>query len=295
MKYLAAFTCAMLNNQPMGFYTAAVLVKDAQRHGLRVLHIDVQISKEVCTVETSVDGALILRLGLNYVRGLKRQTAEKLVQSRDSNGSFSSVHDLALRVSALTRNDLSQLASIGALNSLETVEHRRDAIWQIERASRPAGPLLGGGDESDGHASPLRRMNTEERLVSDYSGTGLTTGPHPMAYRRAELQREGVCSAQELHARRNDGSVCIAGCVIARQRPGTAQGFIFLSLEDETGISNIIINPRLYEQDRALVSRVKFLKVYGRLQNQDGVIHIKAERLESLAVSSISIKSHDFH
>ena len=296
VKYLAAFTCAMLNNQPMGFYTPATLVKDAQLHGLRVKPVDVQVSNACCTVELEANGLLSLRLGLNYVRSLKAVTASLLVEARQADGIFRSIEDLALRVPALHHGDLAQMARIGALNRLGGVEHRRDAIWQIEQVSRPVGPLLRQSEAApDSVPSPLRRMKTEERLVADYSGTGLTTGPHPMAYRRRELQSLGVFSASELRQQANGRRVIAAGAVIARQRPGTAQGFIFLSMEDETGISNIIVTPQLYESERVLVTRGKFLKVHGKLQNQDGVIHVKAERLELLHAAAIELRSHDFH
>lgn len=298
VKYLAAFTCAMLNNQPMGFYTPAVLVKDAQRHGLRVRPVDVQHSATVCTVEHDAFDSLSLRLGLNYARRLRVAAASQLVTARQKEGPFQSVEDLALRVPSLNRGDLAQLARIGALNGLGSIEHRRDAIWQIEQVSRPVGPLLRDGEASSrlsAPPSPLRRMKTEERLVADYAGTGLTTGPHPMAYRRTELRRAGVLSAVELQRQQDGKNVCAAGCVIARQRPGTALGFIFLSMEDETGIANVIIHPELYERERLLVTRAKFLKVHGKLQNQDGVVHVKAEGLELLQVAALEVRSHDFH
>ena len=296
VKYLAAFTCAMLNNQPMGFYTAATLVKDAQLHGLRVKPIDVQVSQVSCTVEREPSGSLSLRLGLNYARSLKAATAWQLVHARHARGPFQSVEDLSLRVPALNRGDLAQLARIGALNSLGGVEHRRDAIWQIEQVSRPVGPLLQHSEAAPQPSrSPLLKMKTDERLVADYSGTGLTTGPHPMAYRRRELKGMGVSSALDLRHQPDGRRVIAAGSVIARQRPGTAQGFIFLSMEDETGISNIIITPQLYERERVLVTRGRFLKVYGKLQNQDGVVHVKAESLEHLHAAAIEVRSHDFH
>ncbi len=298
VKYLAAFTCAMLNNQPMGFYTPAVLVKDAQRHHLRVLPMDVQRSGVECTIEHEAFDILSVRLGLNYARTLKAATASQLVAARNTCGPFQSVEDLALRVPALSRSDLVQLARIGALNALGGVDHRRDAIWQVEQASRPVGPLLRGHDASPSdnpRVVPLRRMGTEERLVSDYAGTGLTTGPHPMAYRRSELRTMGVLSALDLQRKEEGRYVCTAGCVIARQRPGTALGFIFLSVEDETGIANIIIHPQLYERERVLVTRAKFLKITGLLQNQDGVVHVKADRLELLQGPAVEVRSHDFH
>jgi error-prone DNA polymerase len=295
VKYLAAFTCAMLNNQPMGFYTPAVLVKDAQRHRLRVRPVDVQISQVLCTVEHEPEGSLSLRLGLNYVRSLKAASASQLVAARTAGGDFVSVEDLARRVPALNRSDLAQLARIGALNTLNGVGHRRDAVWQIEQVSRPVGPLLRHAEPAqEANHSPLRQMKTEERLIADYAGTGLTTGPHPMAYRRAELRSMGILSAAELQRKPDVRRVCAAGAVIARQRPGTALGFIFLSMEDETGIANVIIHPELYESNRVLVTRGKFLKVYGKLQNQDGVIHVKAEHLELLQTTAIELRSHDF-
>lgn len=296
VKYLAAFTCAMLNNQPMGFYTPAVLVKDAQRHGLRVRPVDVQVSRTECTVEHEENGSLSLRLGLMYARGLKQQASDALVYERSHGGPFRNLDDLARRVSILNRSDLAQLARIGALNKLSDVTHRRDAIWQVEQVSRPVGPLLRqSGAVISTSTSPLRQMKTEERLVADYAGTGLTVGPHPMAYRRAELRHAGVFSALELQQQSDGDYVIAAGAVIARQRPGTALGFIFLSMEDETGIANIVIPPDLYDGQRTLVTRGKFLKVGGRLQNQDSVVHVKAEWLELLEVSAIEVRSHDFH
>ena len=309
VHYLAAFTCAMLNNQPMGFYMPAVLVKDAQRHKLRVKPIDVQVSRWECTVEHDPDGALSLRLGLMYARGLKQTTAEILVKIREGHGAFRDVEELAARVPQLSRRDLSQLARIGALNQLNGIGHRRDAVWQAEQASRPVGPLLRAaaetasnrdtpkidGSKSTKTASPLRKMETDERLVADYAGTGLTIDHHPMAYRRADLRASGVLSAKELLAQPDGRRVTGAGCVIARQRPGTALGFIFLSVEDETGIANVIIHPNLYDNNRVLITREKFLLVTGKLQNQDGVAHIKAEHVVPLHTVQMALRSHDFH
>jgi error-prone DNA polymerase len=298
VRYLAAFTCAILNNQPMGFYSPAVLVKDAQRHGLRVKPIDVQVSEWNCTVEHEKDGTLAMRMGLGYAKGLRRQSAEALIASRKQDGSFRSAEDLALRVSSLNRKELTLLARIGALNRLDGITHRRDALWQIEWAGKPEGPLLRQNSDwlcESNKSLPLHQMNVEERLVADYSGTGLTVGKHPMHYRRRELQSRGVLSSEDLRHCRDGGFVRTAGCVIARQRPGTAKGFIFLSMEDETGIANVIVTPDLYELDRLVVTRSKFLLVEGTLQNQDGVIHVKAVRLSTLSTSGLDLRSHDFH
>jgi error-prone DNA polymerase len=296
--FLAAFTCGLLNNQPMGFYAPAVLVKDAQRHGLRVRPIDVQRSEWLCTLENESDGSVSLRVGMNYAKGMRQTSADALLTVRLKNGAFESVDDIARRVPALNRKELVVLARIGALNSLGDVEHRRDALWQVQQAGRPVGPLLHGasGQDSTGSASmPLKRMTTDERLSADYAGTGLTTGPHPLAYHREKFKRAGLVSADDLMRLPNHHCVRVAGCVIARQRPGTAKGFVFLSLEDETGIANVIFTPDAFEQNRVVVTRSRFVCVEGPLQNQDGVIHIKAQRIAMLDISDIEIRSHNFH
>jgi error-prone DNA polymerase len=172
------------------------------------------------------------------------------------------------------------------------------ALWQVQRAGRPEGPLLSANSELLRDASPyapLKRMTTTKRMVADYPGTGLTIGRHPMLYRREELRRSGVLSAKELWNVRDGMFVRIAGCVIARQRPGTAMGFIFLSMEDETGIANVIVAPNIYEQHRSIVTRSKFIRAEGQLQNQEGVIHVKAVRLIPLSEEGLEVRSHDFH
>jgi error-prone DNA polymerase len=298
VHYLAAFTCGLLNNQPMGFYSPAVLIKDAQRHGLRVRPIDVQRSDWLCTLEPEPNGSLSLRIGFNYAKGLRYSSAEALLVARNRNGAFASVDDLALRTPDLNRKELVALARIGALNSLGEVKHRRDALWQVEEAGRPVGPLLRGAESAltgTRTVTPLQQMTTDERLAADYAGTGLTTGPHPMAYHRESLRREGILSAEELTHTHSNQPVRIAGCVIARQRPGTAKGFVFLSLEDETGIANVILTPDIFEQNRIIVTRTRFLRIEGPLQNQDGVVHVKAQRIAPLDVTSADIRSHDFH
>jgi error-prone DNA polymerase len=294
VKYPAAFTCAILNNQPMGFYSPAVLVKDAQRHGLRIKPIDVQISDWLCTVEHEGDCKLSLRLGLNYAKGLRKESAEGLIRTRNKEGVFRSAEDLALRVPALNRKEFTLLAQIGALNKLADIEHRRDALWQVERAVRSSGPLLEHLPESDS-PSPLRPMDQEERLVADFHGTGLTVGPHPMAYRRDWLKAMGIRRASELRDIPSGKRLRIGGCVIVRQRPGTAKGFVFLSLEDETGVANAIIAPDLFHQNRLLLASERFLAIEGILQNQDNVISVKAERILPVFVTKAETVSHDFH
>jgi error-prone DNA polymerase len=154
--------------------------------------------------------------------------------------------------------------------------------------------LLKGLDEPD-NKSPLKMMSNEERLVADFRGTGMTVGPHPMAYHRARLQKMGVRAAIELGKIPSGRIVHTAGGVIARQRPGTAKGFVFLSLEDETGVSNAIVTPDLFQRNRLMLSSEQFLLIEGILQNQDGVISVKAARVEPLRITQAQSISHDFH
>jgi error-prone DNA polymerase len=295
VHYLAAFTCGLLNNQPMGFYSPAVLIKDAQRHGLRVRPICVQRSEWPCSLEPEPDGAFSLRIGLNYVKGLRQTSAEALIAARNRQASFANIDALAQLVPELNRKELVALARVGALNSLGEVEHRRDALWQVEEAGRPVGPLLREAAPTRAASNPLQRMTTDERLAADYAGTGVTTGPHPMAYQRTGLRAQGILSAQELERCAGNQFVRVAGCVIARQRPGTAKGFVFLSMEDETGIANIILTPDVFEQNRLVVTRNRFLEIHGPLQNQEGVIHVKAARITPFDSRGAEIPSHDFH
>ncbi|MGA9257308.1 MAG: error-prone DNA polymerase, partial [Candidatus Sulfotelmatobacter sp.] len=273
--YLAAFTAALLNNQPMGFYSPATITKDAQRHGLKMLPVDVMLSEWMCTLEAvasgqwpvgsktlaanahaTTSGTPALRLGLRYVRGLREEGAQALVRER-TRAPFTSIHDLTRRVPELRKDELTTLAEIGALNSVASSQfsvasksaaradsvpgarssqlHRRDALWQVERAVRGCGPLLENLAEPD-LPSPLQPMNHEECLVADFHGTGLTVGPHPMAYRRDWLNAMGIRRASELRDIPSGKRLRIGGCVITRQRPGTAKGFVFLSLEVETGV-----------------------------------------------------------
>ncbi|HYL63469.1 MAG TPA: error-prone DNA polymerase [Candidatus Methylomirabilis sp.] len=295
--YLAAFTAALLNNQPMGFYSPASLVKDAQLHGLRVRPINVLRSEWLCTIErtTNKEGRDVpcLRLGLRYVKGLAEKAAEAIVRERQKQP-FAGIDDFVRRVPELHKSDLVTLSELGALNALGEKIHRRSALWQIERAARQAGPLLDAVPEQP-ELLPLSQMNDEERLVADFHASGMTVGPHPLSYCRAALAAEDVQRACDLRRIRDGHYTKIAGCVIARQRPGTAKGFVFLSLEDETGIANIIIHPDMYEKNRLIINREKFLRIEGVLQNQDNVISIKASRVLPLAVTAAETQSHDYH
>ena len=352
--YLAAFTAALLNNQPMGFYQPATVVKDAQRHGLRIRPIDVTCSDWPCTLEKHQQG-FALRMGLRYVKGLRQEIAVRIVEERAVR-KFSSVDDLKLRIPAIQKSELAALAEVGALNFIAAEAgriHRRDALWKIERAARSPGPLFEGLPEfssrtalefssrtvlecgsslplspasllaefpapspaswrsqsdselphskaspeglTEPEHSPLAPMTPEERLIADFRGTGMTVGPHPMAYKRQEMKQRHVRAVAELARLRDGLTVRIAGAVIARQRPGTAHGFVFLSVEDETGITNAIITPQLFKKEYATVVQHQFLLIEGKLQNQDGVISVKAERVQPLPITRAETASHDFH
>ena len=226
---------------------------------------------------------------------------------------FASLDDLVART-GLRRDELATLAQIGALNAFGY--DRRAALWQIEQAVRPAGEMFSGADDdaarhsqsavrsledsdsarqqSTGRDHPLRPMSPTERLMADYAGTSLTIGPHPMAMRRAELALRGVLRAIDLPRGRNGRRVRVAGAVITRQRPGTAKGFVFLTLEDETGIANVIVRPDLYSMQRATIVGAPYLLIEGTLQIQEGVTSVKAERVASLAGEGPEPQSHDF-
>jgi len=280
--YLAAFMAAMLNNQPMGFYHPSTLIKDAQRHGLKVKPVDVTVSGWPCTLEMPA-----LRLGLQYVRGLRQEAGAAIVRQRP----FTSIDDLVRRVPELRKDELAGLARVGALNALEPAG-RRGAMWASARAIRPVGPLL--DDRPEACPTPLHPMTPEERLRADYLGTGVTIGRHPVAWLRAGLNARKATPAAGLESIRNGRAVRVGGAVIVRQRPATAHGFVFLSLEDETGIANVIVTPDVFAQYRLVLVGAPFLFIEGALQNVDGVVSVKASRIEALAAWEAEMVSHDF-
>jgi error-prone DNA polymerase len=285
----AAFYAALLNNQPMGFYHPATIVKDAQRHGLVIRPIDVTRSAWSCTVERG-DGAWAVRLGLRYVKGLRETAGRALVAARQARP-FVSVADLAARAE-LAGDEAQTLAAIGALRALGGT--RRADLWAAAVPS--PGPLFAVTDAHPAPtaAGPLREMTADERLAADFAGTGVTLGPHPMARRRPALARAGVVRARDLRQQPDGAVVRVAGSVIVRQRPGTAKGFVFLSLEDETGIANVIVTPGLFTRQRLVLVTAPVLLVEGILQSQDGVVSVRAHRATPLPVRGDAIPSHDF-
>ena len=234
-----------------------------------------------------------------YVQGLRAETGERITREKDVGClSFSSMDDLVARI-GIRRDELRVLAESGALASLGG--DRRSALWQAERAARPAGPLLSSEAISPEIASelispsPLKSMSLIERVGADYATTGLTIGPHPMALVRRGLASRGVLRASDLALWRPGRRVRVAGAVITRQRPGTAKGFVFLSLEDETGIANAILTPDVFTTFKRTAVDAPYLLIEGILQNQDGAVSVKAERLEALTETGPRPQSHDFH
>jgi error-prone DNA polymerase len=279
----AAFTCALLNNQPMGFYHPSTLVKDAQRHGVHFRPVDVTVSGAACTLEEGE-----VRLGLGYVRGLRHEAAERIVAERER-APFASLQDFVDR-SGLRRDEQRRLAEVGALNAFGLT--RRSALWQVEKAGRPRGPLFREtGSEED--ASPVPEMDLAERLSSDLLGTGLTAGPHLVSLLREELRERGVRRASELPGLGDGTAVRVAGTVICRQRPGTAKGFMFLTLEDETGLVNVIVRPDLFHRERPVLTGAPVLEVDGVLQAEDG-LSVRAFAVRSVLSGAAPVPSRDF-
>ncbi len=279
----AAFVCALLNNQPMGFYHPFTLVKDAQRHGVRFRPIDVTRSEKLCTLEEGD-----VRLGLVYVRGLRSEAADRIAGER-ARAPFASLQDFVDRT-GLRPDEQRMLAETGALNAFGLT--RRSALWQVEKAGRPRGPLF-AGDEAEAEAAPVPEMDLTERLTSDILGTGLTAGPHPVSLRRDALAARGVRRAVEL-ARLGDGTpIRVAGAVICRQRPGTAAGFMFLTLEDETGLVNVIVRPDLFKSERAVLVGEPLLEVDGVLQAVDG-LSVRASAVRPALAGTPSVPPRQF-
>ena len=281
-RHPAAFYISLLNAWPMGFYHPATLIKDAQRHDVTVLPVDVNHSGWNCRWE---NGAV--RMGLRYVKGL-RETSGKAIESAQP---FSSTDDLAWRCK-LRDDQLTKLAYAGALSSLGLT--RRSALWQAAKAARAAGELFETDNREPRTENPLPEMSAGDETLADYDSMQLTTGPHLIQHFREQLKRDNVVSARDLKRIPNGRRVATAGAVVVRQRPGTAKGFVFLTLEDETGMSQAIVHPTLFSEQRSLIVSSPGLIVEGILQNTDGQCSVKAERFWPLEGMG-DIASHDFH
>jgi len=286
----AAFCAALLNNWPMGFYHTATLITDVKRHGVRVRPVDVNASDWKCTLEPEPLSARgwAIRLGLRYVAGLHQDTAERIVAGRP----YASLADLSARARPSTA-ELGTLASVGALNQVANLTRRR-AMWRAAAVGR-SGALFDGVEAAGEPEEALAEMTLPERIVADYRGSGVTVGPHPVSLIRAPLDALGVVPAAQLGRLPHGSRARTGGAVIVRQRPGSAKGFYFATLEDETGFSNIIINPQLFAQERALLLTAPGLIIEGVVQNQDGAVAIKADRCRPLPALSTQVPSRDFH
>ncbi|HYV56850.1 MAG TPA: error-prone DNA polymerase, partial [Candidatus Nitrosopolaris sp.] len=320
----AAFACALLNAWPMGFYQPATVVKDAQRHGVVVLPVDVVRSEWRCTIEGAGPGPgsaprgggalspgahdtppsarlwagaptaargtprprLAIRLGLRYVLGLRREAAERVVAGRP----FTTVAGVA-QAGGLRRDELEVLAHAGAFAAFGLT--RRKALWQAAAVERDSSSLLARVRPPLADA-PLPVMSAFEETTADYAATHLTAGPHIMAHLRDALRAEGVLAARDLDRLPNGVHVRVAGHVIVRQRPGTAKGMCFLTLEDETGTANAVVTPPLYERSRVVLNTSPLLEVAGRLERVDGVTHVRAARFRRLEAPTAMPEGHDY-
>ena len=304
----AAFLAALLNSQPMGFYAPAQLIQDARRHGVEVRAADVGASAWDCTLEAAgcaatapgqvaASGAApeppqpAVRLGLRMIRGLGREAATRIAAARGEHA-FADTQDLAARA-RLDTGELRTLAAGGALASL--AGHRRQALWQASGAAPLPGLLAEapGGDV----AATLDAPAEAEDLLADYARLGFTLGRHPLAFVREQLARLRFLTAADITAAPDRMLARGAGLVTCRQRPGTAKGTLFLTLEDETGLTNVIVRPELFEQQRRILLGARLMGVFGQIRRQGRVVHLVASRVvdHSPLLGSLAARSRDFH
>ncbi len=288
----AAFTCALLNSLPMGFYAPAQLVRDARSHGVEVRPVDVHTSTRDCTLERREDGEPALRLGLRLTKNLSRAGADRLVAARVA-GPFTGVQELAERA-ALGQRDLDALAAAGVLARLSGNRHR--AAWQVAGIEAPL-PLL-GADTAPSEGIPMLAPPSEgESIVADYRSLGLTLGRHPLALLRERLRAERISSASELKDIAHGKRVRAAGIVITRQRPSSASGVTFVTLEDETGHVNLVVWAAVAEAQRRPFLEAQLLEVHGQLQREGEVMHVIAERLidKTRWLGALRTRARNFH
>jgi error-prone DNA polymerase len=297
----AAFLCALLNNYPMGFYHPSTLVTDAARHGVVTLPIDVARSGWRCALEAQAGGgAPAVRLGLKYVQGLREELGKRVEAAR-AERPFTGLADFEGRVRP-NAAELSHLAAVGAFGALGGT--RRQALWQVESLGR-SGPLFSG---VEGQAEPgddgaaLPEMSAFDEMIADMRHTGVNTGVHPVTFAREHLRSQGIVTAAALASIADGRRARVAGIVIVRQRPGTAKGFVFVTIEDETGFANAIVTPQRFAAHRQDILRLGAMIIEGVVQNRDGVVTLKAEGFKpmpgatapSSPMTTLDI-SHDFH
>lgn len=286
----AAFTCALLNSQPMGFYSASQLVQDVRRHGVEVRAVDVNSSHWDCSLELAEDGAAVLRLGLRMVKGLSEDAGQRIVAERD-NGQYEKVQNLLERAQ-LDRRELGVLATSGALRVLSGDRHK--ARWAVAGAEKPL-PLFRSIERYEA-AALLTKPTEGQNVVADYQSTGLTLERHPMCLLRRHLDRYQYVAAGRLPTMSNGQSTNVAGLVITKQRPGTASGVTFVTLEDESGHVNLIVWKKIAEEFRSVLLNARLLGVAGELQIEGRVIHVIARQLfdHTEMLGELSVRSRDF-
>lgn len=291
--YPDAFLAGILNAQPLGFYAPAQLVRDAREHGVAVREPDVNFSDWDCTLEPlranegpaptpEGGGRRAVRLGLRQIKGLSEATAARLVAAREADGPFDSFEDLCRRA-ALSRAEADRLSGADAVRSLRL--DRREAGWRALAVAGPDLPLFeaaGEGRPLAAAAGALPVMAQAEHVAEDYATLSLSLKAHPVSFLRPELDDRGYRPAQALKDARKGSRLGIAGLVLVRQRPGSAKGVMFATLEDETGAANVIIWPKVFERHRRTIIGARLLGVVGRLQREGEVIHLVAERLTDL-------------
>ena len=305
VHYRACFMTAMFNNYPLGFYNAATLVKDAQRHGLHFLALDINRSQYIFTVEEIDTGSgsdrvleKQVRLGLKYVRGLRQVTGEAIVAEREKNGPYASVADLIDRVPLINKREIRALSIAGALNFENTV-HRREALWHSELAIHPKGELfeqqqgaLTDVRATDNEPPPfLKRLEGLQLVEADLKKTGISIGKHPMSFVREELRNRKVLSAAESRDLKKNQVASVAGAVIIRQRPMTANNVVFITLEDETGHSNFVVMPDKFEEYRSVINQSDYLVIRGIFEERG---MLKALSFKTLEGFTAEVVSHDF-
>jgi error-prone DNA polymerase len=298
--FAAEFLCALLNAQPMGFYPPATLVRDAQRRGVEVLPPDVNISEATCTIGpfgSKPKGLGVVRIGLAYVQSIAQDDAVALVAERMKNGPFRDIGDLARRA-ALSRDELEVLVKGGACDGFG--RPRRDLLWEVGLVLRPQSVPGTGGQakqlplslDPTAETPELRDLTRWERMLADYRHTGLSVGTHPLALLRPHLPA-GTLSSAELAAQRHGRSVAVAGMAVARQRPSTANGIVFMLLEDEHGQMNLIVQPHVYERHRATVRAEPLVLAHGRFEKVKENQNVLVSRIESLGPLARTVAESD--